>query len=82
LLQPNGSVEPGWIQVQFTPTFPGIFDVTGWAYNTDGPIDAGQTSATPEPGYLPLMLLAAGAAGVLAWKRSQSPQSPERLRNK
>jgi hypothetical protein len=76
LVQPNGSVEPGWIQVQFTPTFPGLFDVTGWAYNTDGPIDAGQTSATPEPSYLPLMLLAAGAAGVLAWKRSRRPQAP------
>jgi hypothetical protein len=73
LVQPNGSVEPGWIQVQFTPTFPGLFDVTGWAYSTDGPIDAGQTSATPEPGYLPPLLLAAGATGVLAWKRSRQP---------
>jgi hypothetical protein len=76
LVQANGSVDPGWIQVQFNPKFPYSFDVTGWAYNTDGPIDAGQTSATPEPGYLPLMLLAAGAAGVLAWKRSRRPQAP------
>jgi len=73
---PTGSVEPGWIQVQFTGTFPGSFDITGWAYNTDGPINAGQTSATPEPSYLPLMLLAAGAAGVLAWKRSRRQQAP------
>jgi hypothetical protein len=71
---PTGSVEPGWIQVVFTASLPGSFDVTGWAYNTDGPINAGQTSATtPEPSYLPLMLL---AAGVLAWKRNRRPQAP------
>jgi hypothetical protein len=73
---PTGAVDPGWVQVQFNSNpLPGSFDVTGWAYSTDGPINAGQTSATPEPSYLPLMLLAAGAAGVLAWKRSRKRQA-------
>jgi hypothetical protein len=47
-------------------------EVVDWAYNTDGPILAGQTSGpapVPEPGATPIMLLAAGASGVLAWKR-------------
>jgi hypothetical protein len=68
---PNGP-EMGWFQLSFDSDFPGSLAITGWAYNTDGPIDAGQTSATPEPGTLALMLLATGAAGVLAWKRRRA----------
>lgn len=71
-----GPVELGWIHVQFDSTFPGSYEITGWAYNTDGPIDAGEISAIPEPGTMALMLLAAGAAGVLAWKRRGIPQAP------
>jgi PEP-CTERM motif len=74
----TGPREYGWIRVAVGKTsFGGILppdgiEVIDWAYNTDGPILAGQTSGpspVPEPGAMPVMLLAAGAAGVLAWKR-------------
>lgn len=72
-----GSEELGWMRVQFDPTFPGSIDVTGWSYNTDGPINAGETGpVVPEPNFLPLVLLASGAVGVLAWKRRRSRQAP------
>jgi hypothetical protein len=76
----NGPIpgsEVGWVRVKFDTTFPGSFEIIDYAYNTDGPIDAGQTSATPEPNYLPLMLLAGGAGGVLAWKRRRSQPAPD-----
>jgi hypothetical protein len=69
--------EVGWVRVQFDTNWPGTFEIFDYAYNTDGPIDAGQTSATPEPNYLPLMLLAGGATGVLAWKRRRSRPAPD-----
>jgi hypothetical protein len=76
----SGPREFGWIQVALGltslagggPPAPDAVEVIDWAYNTDGPILAGQTSGpspVPEPRTLPVMLLAAGAAGVLAWKR-------------
>jgi hypothetical protein len=79
---PNGygpipGSEVGWVRVQFDTNWPGSFEIFDYAYNTDGPIDAGQTSATPEPNYLPLMLLAGGATGVLAWKRRRSQPAPD-----
>jgi PEP-CTERM motif len=73
-----GSEKLGWIRVGFNQgTFPGTITIYGWAYNTDGPINAGEIApgvyvpplGVPEPSTLPVMLLAAGAAGVLAWKR-------------
>ncbi len=74
-----GSEKLGWIRVGFNQnTIPATITIYGWAYNTDGPINAGETApgvyvgpigAVPEPSTLPIMLLAAGAAGVLAWKR-------------
>jgi PEP-CTERM motif len=72
-----GSEEFGWIKVEFNSTYPASIDVLGYAYNTDGPITAGETgSVVPEPSFLPLMLLAGGAAGVLAWKKHRSRQAP------
>jgi hypothetical protein len=68
----KGAREEGWIRLSFESGVPGSLEITGWAYNTDGPIDAGETGAVPEPGTLALMLLAGGAAGVLAWKRRQA----------
>ncbi|MBZ5524239.1 MAG: PEP-CTERM sorting domain-containing protein [Acidobacteriia bacterium] len=35
--------------------------------------DTGVSSGTPEPGTFALALLAAGAAGVLAWRRRKQP---------
>ncbi len=69
--------EYGWVRVAVAdgPTrdvagIPVTLTIIDWAYNTNGPILAGQTAAAvPEPATLPMMLLAAGAAGVLAWKR-------------
>ena len=50
--------------------FPNQLQILGWALDTDGSaIQAGQTTATPEPGTFGLALLAAGAAGVLAWRK-------------
>jgi PEP-CTERM motif len=67
----------GWIELQVLngPFGYGYnINVTGWAYNTTAgaAIDAGQTSSIPEPGSLSLALLAAGSAGVLAWRRRRA----------
>jgi hypothetical protein len=55
---------------------PNAVTVIDWAYNTDGTILAGELAGgtegppfVPEPSTMPVMLLAAGAAGVLEWKR-------------
>ena len=54
-----------------------------WSLRTPGggcgaPIIAGDTgggsSSVPEPGTLPLSLLALGAAGILAWRKSRQPR--------
>jgi hypothetical protein len=77
-----GAREYGWVRLRvsgrssrsFGAFFPRSVTVIDWAYNTDGAILAGQTSgatppAVPEPSTMPIMLLAAGAGGVLEWKR-------------
>jgi hypothetical protein len=79
-----GSREYGWVRLRVSGQssspfgsrvfFPRSATIVDWAYNTDGAILAGQTSgatppAVPEPRTMPIMLLAAGAAGVLEWKR-------------
>jgi hypothetical protein len=78
--------DEGWIRVAFGGSFrsyegkvfnPTSMTVVDWAYNTNGSILAGQTSSpVPEPSTAPVMLLAAGAAGVLAWKRRRKEQTP------
>ena len=63
--------EFGWIRLRYDNNaqgFPDTITAIDWAYNTNGPINAGQT-ATPEPGPLSLLLLAGGASGVLALRR-------------
>jgi hypothetical protein len=75
-----GPQEDGWIRVVFDGFQDQVYNPTSltvvdWAYNTDGSILAGQTSSpVPEPSTAPVMLLAAGAAGVLAWKRRRRDQ--------
>jgi hypothetical protein len=78
-----GPQEDGWIRVIFDGVqshqvfLPNSITVVDWAYNTDGSILAGQTSSpVPEPSTAPIMLLAGGAAGVLAWKRRRKEQAP------
>jgi hypothetical protein len=76
-----GSEKLGWIRVGFNQgAFPPVITIYGWAYNTNGPINAGEIApgvyvgplGVPEPSTLPVMLLAAGAAGVLEWKRRRN----------
>jgi hypothetical protein len=72
----NGDL--GWIRLKGTTSF-GPPDVSltalGWAYNdvAGAPITAGETAApaspVPEPSSLALALMAAGSAGVLAWRK-------------
>lgn len=73
----NSTPYLGWILVDF----PG--DIVSWAYNENAgeSILAGQTSndsipnSTPEPSSAAMALLAAGAAGVLAWRRRRAAQA-------
>jgi hypothetical protein len=63
--------EFGWIRLRYDDNaqgYPDTITAIDWAYNTNGPIDAGQT-AVPEPGSLSLLLLAAGATGILALRQ-------------
>ncbi len=66
----NGDL--GWIQLTWSSSqsdgYPDQLSAGAWAYNTvaDQPIAAG---VAPEPGTLPLSLLAFGATGILAWRK-------------
>jgi hypothetical protein len=80
----NQKIHYGWIQLVYDGSpYPTSITAIDWAYNTvvGQAITAGQTSsgpsATPEPGTMALSLLAMGAAGVLAWRRSRSAVSAE-----
>ncbi len=67
----------GWIRLQWDDfllayqNFPQFETVIDWAYNStsNAPIHIGDTGAVPEPSTLVLALLAAGSAGVQAWRR-------------
>jgi hypothetical protein len=69
----------GWIRLDFHNSaggYPISITAIDWAYNTIAgqSINAGQQSlpsSTPEPGTTSLALLAAGSAGVLAWRKSR-----------
>ena len=73
----NGDL--GWLKLSWTGVagYPDTITLYGWAVQTDGgSIQAGDTgvgSTAPEPGTFALALLAAGAAGVLAWRRRKQP---------
>ena len=64
-----GALNYGWAEVNI-----GSLDVVQWAYeNTGAPIMVG---AVPEPSAL--ALLAAGAAGLLAYRRRPGSPEPQR----
>jgi hypothetical protein len=74
-----GANQYGWIRLSLSNDSSGhVQSMTAidWAINTDGGILAGQTSnessPTPEPNSGAMALLAAGSAGVLAWRRRQN----------
>jgi hypothetical protein len=77
----NGDL--GWIRLEWTGTggFPRSLKVIDWAYNNvpNASISAGEgtPSPTPEPGALALSVLAAGAAGVIAWRRARNGRRRE-----
>jgi hypothetical protein len=70
----GGGFDYGWLRLSFQ-TFDGVPDeitLIDYAYNdvANASIQAGQeTSATPEPASAAMMLLATGAAGLLAMRR-------------
>jgi hypothetical protein len=69
----GGLTHFGWIRLKFGEDAKGIpnsITAIDWAYNdvAGAPILAGQTSSIPEPSNKGLALLAAGAAGLLAWR--------------
>ena len=74
---PNGDL--GWIRVEVIDrngdNYPDELKFLGAAYNDvpGAPISAGQTtSSVPEPSTTALALLAAGSAGVLAWRKRRT----------
>jgi hypothetical protein len=70
----GGGFDYGWLRLSFE-VFDGVPDeitLIDYAYNdvVGASIEAGEeTNATPEPGTVAMMLLATGAAGVLALRR-------------
>jgi hypothetical protein len=77
----NGDL--GWIQLDWTTNggFPTSLQALNWAVETAPgvSIEADQTDSgpgvAPEPGTLGLSLLAIGAAGIAAWRRSRRAQA-------
>jgi hypothetical protein len=67
----------GWVHVDNVASDYTSYHVNGWAYEdvAGEPILAGQTSggAPPVPEASTLVLFAAGAAGILAWRRRRRP---------
>jgi len=75
----NAAGDLGWLHLQVTIDgrgYPTQLELIGWAYNdvAGAPIDAGQTTETPEPGTAALGLLALGAVGILALRKRQPTQ--------
>jgi hypothetical protein len=67
------SYDYGWIKLHWSDAlisnkYPAILSVLGWAYNTT-PNQPIHVPGVPEPSTGSLMLLAAGAAGVRAWRK-------------
>ena len=81
LVPVSAAGDNGWIRIEVFNGPNGLADeieAIDWAYNSvaGGPITPGQESggggggsSTPEPSTAAMALLAAGSAGVLAWRR-------------
>jgi hypothetical protein len=71
---PSGNF--GWVRLLWSSSagFPNSITAIDWAVEDSGaPIRAGQTiSSVPEPGTMSMSLLAAGAAGILAWRKRKA----------
>ncbi len=68
----NKHTDYAWVRLMFTENangVPNLLQVIDWAIQTNG---SAITTPTPEPGTMPLALLAAGAAGVLALRRRRA----------
>jgi hypothetical protein len=68
----HGQTDYGWIRLEWLADSHGdpVTLKDDWAYDDSGaPIVAGAGAAIPEPSSLALSLLAAGSAGVLAWRK-------------
>jgi hypothetical protein len=74
----------GWLRFRISSyhNLPELLTLVDYAYNSvpNAPIAPRQTTALPEPWTASMLLLAAGAAGVMAWKHrrktgSTGPQS-------
>jgi hypothetical protein len=64
----------GWIRLKWNSNagFPNSITALDWAIEDSGaPIVAGATG-TPEPGTMSMALLAAGAAGIVAWRKRRA----------
>jgi hypothetical protein len=64
----------GWIRLKWNASngFPNSITIVDWAIEDSGaPILAG-ADGIPEPGTMSMTLLAAGAAGILAWRKRKN----------
>jgi hypothetical protein len=80
--QSAGQPHLGWVRIRLRDTnsdgWADTVTAVDWAYNSvaGAPILAGDTGATPEPGTKAMVLLALGAAGVLALRRRRNATKP------
>jgi hypothetical protein len=75
----HGQTDYGWIRLEWLADTHGdpVTLKDDWAYDDSGaPIAAGAGAAVPEPSSLALVLLAAGSAGVLAWRKRHRTAAP------
>lgn len=72
----TGGKEYGWIRLQYEAALgePTSVRAIDWAINTT--VGQAITAPTPEPGTLPLALLASGAAGIAALRRRRAKSNP------
>jgi hypothetical protein len=74
----DGQEHYGWVQLQNAGCDCFWLSPGGWAYNTvaNAPINAGQTTATPEPPTLGLLAL--GSLGLGFWRKRKAGNTVQR----